>query len=218
MKRFFLAIVFSFGVLAGFAQDEKTAVDFKNEGNEALRNKDYPTALKLYDQALSKWGDEPKDTAMVYNMAYCAYQTKSFDKAIAMFDESIKLDYKKETAYLYKANAYKLLKKDDEYKQTLEDALAASPNDSKVKGMLAIIYLKEANVFYSNGAKILKEAAADVAANKYKTTDQQYKDADAKAKDEFKKALPIIDKALEYDPENATAKQLKAACEQTIKG
>jgi tetratricopeptide (TPR) repeat protein len=218
MKRFFLAIVFCFGIVAGFAQDEKSAIDFKNEGNEALRTKDYPKALQLFEQAVAKWGDEPKDTAMVYNMAYCAYQTKSFDKAIILFDEAIQLKYKAETAYLYKANSYKMLKKDDEYVKTLEEALAASPENTKVKGMLATVYLKEANVFYANGAKILKDAAADVAAAKYKTTDPQYKEADAKAKEEFKKALPIVGKALEYDPENATAKQLKAACDQMLKG
>jgi len=218
MKRFILAIVFCFGIVVGFAQDEKTAAEFTNEGNEALRTQDYPKALQLYEQALTKWGDAPKDTAMVYHMAYCAYQTKSFDKAITLFDEAIKLDYKKETAFLYKANSYKILKKDDEYVKTLEEALASSPEDAKVKGMLAMVYLKQANVFYTNGAKILKGAAADVAAAKYKTTDEQYKQAEGQAKDEFKKALPVIEKALEYDPENATAKQLKAACEQTIKG
>lgn len=218
MRKFFLAIVLCFAVMVGFAQDEKSAIDFKNEGNEALRTKDYPKALQLFEQAVAKWGDEPKDTAMVYNMAYCAYQTKSFDKAISLFNEAIQLKYKEETAYLYKANSYKMLKKDDEYVKTLEEALAASPENAKVKSMLATVYLKEANVFYASGAKILKEAAADVAAAKYKTTDPQYKEADAKAKEEFKKALPIVEKALEYDPENATAKQLKAACDQMLKG
>lgn len=218
MKRFFLAIAFCFGIVVGFAQDEKSAIDLKNEGNEALRTKEYPKALQLFEQALSKWGDEPKDTAMVYNMAYCAYQSKSFDKAITLFDEAIKLNYKKETAYLYKANSYKIQKKDEEYVKTLEEALADSPDNAKVKGMLSTVYLKEANVFYSNGAKILKQAAADVAAAKYKTTDPAYKEAEGKATDEFKKALPLVEKALSYDPENATAKQLKAACEQTIKG
>ncbi len=218
MKRFFLVMVLCFGVAVGFAQEEKTAIDLKNEGNEALRTKDYPKALQLYEQALSKWGTDPKDTAMVYNMAVCAYQTKSFDKAIKLLDESIALNYKKETAFLYKANAYKVMKKDAEYVKTLEEALVVSPNDDKVKGMLATVYAKEANVFYTAGATILKNAAADVAAAKYKTTDPQYKEADGKAKEEFKKALPIIEKALGYDPNNATAKQLKAACEQMMKG
>jgi tetratricopeptide (TPR) repeat protein len=218
MKRFFLVIAFCFGIVAVFAQEEKTAVDLKNEGNEALRAKDYPKALQLYEQALGKWGTEPKDTAMVYNMAVCAYQTKAFDKAITLFDDAVSMNYKKSTAILYKANTYKALKKDAEYVKTLEEALAISPNDDKIKGMLATVYVKEANVFYAAGATILKTAAADVAAAKFKTTDPQYKDAEAKAKEEFKKALPIIEKALGYDPNNATAKQLKSACEQTIKG
>jgi tetratricopeptide (TPR) repeat protein len=216
MKRFFLAIVFCFGIVVGFAQDEKGAIDFKNEGNEALRSKDYAGALKLYEQALSKWGDEPKDTAMVYNMAVCAYQSKDFDKAIKLLDETIAMDYKKETALLYKINTYRLTKNDAEYEKTLEVALANSPDDDKIKGMLANVYLKEANVFYTAGANILKDAAADVAASKYKTTDDQYKVATEKAKDEFKKALPLVEKALVIDPENATGKQLKAACEQNI--
>ena len=218
MKRFFLALTFCFGIVVGFAQDEKSAVDFKNEGNEALRTKDYPTALKLYEQALSKWGDEPKDTAMVYNMAVCAYQTKDYDKAIKYLDESIALNYKKETALLYKANVYKAQKNDEGYEKTLEEALANSPNDAKLKDMLAKVYLKEANVFYTAGAKILQSAAADVTAAKYKTTDEPYKAAVEKSKDEFKKALPLIDKALGIDPENATGKQLKAAVEQNLKG
>ncbi|MDP2334940.1 MAG: tetratricopeptide repeat protein [Bacteroidota bacterium] len=218
MKRFFLALVFCFGIVVGFAQDEKSAIEFTNEGNDALRAKDYAKALQLYDQALGKWGDAPKDTALVYHMAVCAYQIKNFDRAITLFDEAVKLNYKKETAMLYKANSYKSLKKDEEYVKTLEEALAMSPDDSKLKGMLAKVYLIDANVFFTSGAKILKEAAADVAANKYKTTDEPYKQAEQKAKGEFKQALPIIEKALVYEPENATAKQLKAACEQYVKG
>lgn len=217
MKRFFLALVLCFGIVAAFAQEEKTAIDLKNEGNEALRAKDYPKALQLYDQALSKWGDEPKDTAMVYNMAVCAYNTKDLDKALPLLDDAIAMDYKKETALLYKANIYKMQKNDEEYEKTLETALANSPDDAKIKGMLATVYLKEANVFYSAGAKILKDAAADVNAAKYKTTDEQYKTAVSKANDEFKKALPKVDKALTIDPENATGKQLKAAIEQNLK-
>ena len=218
MKRFFLAIAFCFGIVVGFAQDEKSAIDFKNEGNDALRAKDYPKALKLYEQALGKWADTPKDTAMVFNMAVCAYQTKSFDKAVKLFDEAIALNYKASTAILYKANTYKAQKKDAEYLKTLEEGLTLFPSDEKIKGMLAAVFVKEANAFYTAGATILKVAAADVAAAKYKTTDPQYKEAEAKAKAEFQKALPVIEKALGYDPENASAKQLKAACEQTLKG
>lgn len=229
MRRLFLVFALCLGAVVGFAQDEKTAVDLKNDGNEALRAKNYSGALDLYEKALVKWNAEPQDsaqlalydmatdTALVYNMAVSAYQAKSYDKAITYFDNSIGMGYKKETAYLYKAYTYRKMKNDDEYVKTLEEALNVTPNDDKVKGLLAIVYMKDANVFYSNGAKILKEAASDVAAAKYKTTDEPYKVAEAKAKDEFKKALPILEKALSFDPENAQGKQLKDACEQMLK-
>ena len=217
MKRFFLALMFCFGVLGAISQEDKTAVDFKNEGNEALRVKDYTKALQLYEQALSKWGDEPKDTAMIYNMAVCAYQVKDYDKALKLLNESITMNYKKETALQYKANIYQLTKDDTSYVKVLEEALATTPDNSKIKGRLATFYLKEANVFYSEGAKILKSAADDVSGGKYKTTDEPYKAAVEKAKDEFKKAIPKVDKALAIDPENATGKQLKSAIEQNIK-
>ena len=217
MKKLFLLVAFCFGVIFAFAQDEKTAIDLKNEGNEALRGKDYKKALELFEQSMAKWEGDA-DTAMVYNSAFCAYKVKDFDKAVQYFDKSIALDYKKQTAMLYKANVYKVQDKDEEYVKTLDEALAAFPDDAKVKGMLATYYLKEGNAFYKAGAAILKSAADDVTAGKYKTTDDQYKQATEKAKAEFKKALPLIEKALGYEPENATGKQLKAACEQNING
>jgi len=229
MRRLLLVFVLCLGAVVGFAQDEKTAVDIKNDGNEALRAKNYAGALQLFEKALGKWNAEPQDsaqlalydmatdTALVYNMAVCAYQSKTYDKAIKYFDESIAMDYKKETAYLYKAYTYRKMNNDDEYLKTLEEALAVTPNDDKVKGLLAIVYMKDANVFYTTGAKILKQAAADVAAAKFKTTDPPYLEAEGKAKDEFKKALPILEKALSFDPENAQGKQLKDACEQMLK-
>ena len=201
MRKLLLVFALCLGAVVGFAQTEKTAVDIKNDGNDALRAKNYAGALQLYEKALSKWNAEPQDsaqvalydmstdTALVYNMAVSAYQAKSYDKAIKYFDESIAKDYKKDVAYLYKAYTYKKLNKDDEYVKTLEEALETSPNDDKVKGLLATVYLKDANVFYTSGAKILNGAIADVAAKKYVTTDDAYKVNESKAKDEFNKAL-----------------------------
>jgi len=170
MKRLILVIVFYFGFMVSFSKDEKTGIDFKNEGNEAFRVKDYAKALQLYEQALSLWGDEPKDTAMVYNMAVCAYQTNDFDKSLKLLDESIAMNYKKQTALQYKANIYQKTNNDEEYEKALQAALESSPDDPKIKGRLATVYLKEANVHYTEGAKILKSAADDVAAAKYKVT------------------------------------------------
>ncbi|MGQ8335040.1 tetratricopeptide repeat protein [Sunxiuqinia sp. A32] len=218
MKRFFLVIAFCFGMVAGFAQDAIDAVQLKNDGNEALRAKDYKKALELFDKAVANWGDNEADNAMIYNAGYCAYKVKAYDKAVKYFDMSIATNYKTSTALLYKANAQLKLGNEEAYVATLNDGLAKSPNDAKFKDRLTKYYLKEGNAFYKKGAAILSQAAADVTAGKYKTTDDQYKQATANAKVEFKKALPLFEKALEIDPTDATAKQLKDACTQAING
>lgn len=217
MKRILLVIAICFGVLTSFAQDEKSAIDLKNEGNAALKAKDYKKALGLFEKSLAKWEDET-DNAMVYNTGYCAYKVKSYTKAAKYFGMSIDNKYKTSTAYLYKANSLRKAGDNGAFVETLKAGLTSNPNDSKIKSMLSKFYLKEGNSFYKAGAQILKDAAADVAAGKYKTTDSQYKAALNKSKEEFKKALPLFDKALEITPDDSTAKQLKAACEQNIKG
>ena len=39
------------------AAQEKSADDFKNEGNEFVRAKNYKSALASYEQEISLWGD-----------------------------------------------------------------------------------------------------------------------------------------------------------------
>lgn len=218
MKRFFLVIVLCLGVFAGFAQDAVDAVQLKNDGNEALRGKNYKKALELFEKSIANWGDEEQDNAMIYNAGYCAYKVKNYKKAVQYFDQSIQDNYKTSTAYLYKANSLKKAGDEAGFVATLEAGMAANTNDAKMKSMLSNYYLKEGNAFYKKGASILKKAAADVAAGKYKTTDDQYKKVTADAKAEFKKALPLFDKALELTPNDDTAKQLKAAANQAING
>ncbi len=217
MKRIFLLVAFCIGTMVGIAQD-KSALDLKNDGNDALRAKDYKKALELFEQSLAKWDQEEADLAMMYNAGYCAYKIEDFKKAVDFFSKSVESNYKVSTALLYKANSQKKLGDEEGYVATLQAALASNPADEKVKDMLSTYYLKEGNAFYKAGAAILKSAADDVAAGKYTTNDDAYKSATEKAKDEFKKALPLFEKALEITPADETAKQLKAACEQNING
>lgn len=219
MKRFILFTVFCLGMaVAGVAQEAPDALQLKNDGNDALRDKNYKKALELFEKSLANWGEEEQDNAMIYNAGYCAYKVKSFDKAVKYFGQSIDSNYKVSTAYLYKANAQRKNGDDEGFVETLEAGIAANSNDTKMKSMLSTYYLKEGNAYYKKGASILKEAAADVAAGKFKTTDDQYKQATTEAKTEFKKALPFFDKALKLTPNDDTAKQLKAAATQAING
>jgi tetratricopeptide (TPR) repeat protein len=218
MKLLLFVCVIFISVLFVNAQTEKTFTDLKNEGNAAIQINDFPHALDLYEQALVKMGNQSiVDTSMIYDMGYCAFRAKNNEKALKYFDRAISMNYNTVNAYLYKADVYKLMKNKAESLKSLEAAYAIDPNDSKVKSKLAGVYIKEANVYYTAGAIILKNAANDVAAAKYKITDEPYKQAGNKAKVEFGKVLPLAEKALSYDPGNVTAKQLKTSCENALK-
>lgn len=191
---------------------------YKNDGNNAIKNKDFPKALDSYEKALAKWGDKPiADTSMIYNMGYCAMNAKNYEKAIKYFDQVIGMNYKKVNAIVNKADIYRITKKNDECLKALEEAYALKADDPKVLSKLASYYVGEANSFYAKGSAIINKVNAQITAGKLKTTDEPYKLAESQAKEEFAKALPLADKALGYDPANASAKQIKSVCQQAMK-
>lgn len=220
MKKLFFVVIMFISVLAVNAQVvEKTYADLKNEGNAAIKANDFPKALELYEQAMVKWGDKPiVDTSMVYNMGICAIKAKSWDKALKYFDQAISMNYKKVNALLYKSDVYRITKNNAENLKSLEAALALSPDDTKVKGKLATYYVSEANAIYTKGSAIILKVNNEITAGKLKTTDPAYLAAEQKAKDEYQKAMPLIEKALTFDPTNKTAAQIKAAIEGALKG
>ena len=217
MKRVFFVVVMLIAVLAANAQvAEKTFAELKNEGNAAVKANDFVKALDLYEQAITKLGDNPiTDTMMVYNMGLFAVRAKNYEKALKYFDQSISMNRMKVSSFLTKSDVLKGMKKDEESLKAMEDAFAVAPKDPKVKSKLAGYYVKEASTVYAKGGAIINKANADLAAKKL--DDAGYKAAVAEAGAEFKKALPLIDKALSYDEANATAKQLKAACAAALK-
>lgn len=217
MKRIFIVCLMLIGVMVANAQvAEKSFAELKNEGNAAVKANDFVKALDLYEQAIAKLGDSPiTDTMMVYNMGIFAVKAKNFDKALKYFDQSVSMNRMKVSSLLTKSDVLKALKKDAESVKAMEDAYAVAPKDPKVKSKLAGYYVKEASTVYAKGGAIINKANADLAAKKL--NDAGYKAAVAEAGTEFKKALPLIEKALSYDDANATAKQLKAACEAALK-
>ena len=217
MKRVFFVFVMLIAVLAANAQvAEKTFAELKNEGNAAVKANDFVKALDLYEQAIAKLGDSPiTDTMMVYNMGLFAVKAKNYEKALKYFDQSFSMNRMKVSSLLSKSDVLKGMKKDAESLKAMEDAFAVAPKDPKVKSKLAGYYVKEASTVYAKGGAIINKVNADLAAKKL--DDAGYKAAVAAAGAEFKKALPLIDKALSYDEANATAKQLKAACEAALK-
>jgi len=219
MKRIFFVCLMLIGVLGANAQVvEKTFAELKNEGNAAVNAKDYAKALELYEQAIAKLGESPiTDTMMVYNMGSFAFRAKNYEKAIKYFDQSFTMNRMKVSSLLSKSDVQKVMKNDAESLKTMEVAYAIAPKDAKVKTKLGGYWAKEASTVYAKGVDILNKANAEVTAGKLKPNDAAYKTALQDASAEFKKAMPLIEKALGYDETNATAKQLKAACAAALK-
>ena len=142
---------------------------------------------------------------------------KNYEKALKYFDQSFSMNRMKVSSLLSKSDVLKAMKNDAESLKAMEAAYAIAPKDAKVKAKLAGYYAKEASTVYAKGGDILTKANAEVTAGKLKPNDAAYKTALTDATAAFKKAMPIIDKALSYDETNATAKQLKAACQQALK-
>jgi len=217
MKKILLLLVFGISMMSSYALDQ-SAVQLKNEGNEALRNKDYKTALAKFEAYLAT-GEEgvAEDLATVYNAGYSAYKAKAYDKSINYMQKAIDEKYSKaEKAYQYIAYCYKKKKDVANYEATLKTGLEAFPQSVKIKGKLVQHYLGEGNNHYSKAAKILQAAAAQVSAGKYTTEDDAYKAELGKAKEEFKVALPFVEQALALDPANETAKTLKENIQKNL--
>jgi tetratricopeptide (TPR) repeat protein len=201
--KYLLTVSFVLFALGGsiFAQD-KSAADYKNEGNDALRNKDYQKALELYEQALDNWGEEaPVEDAMVYNMATCARRIESFDKAIKYYQMSKDQGFRDDIASYYIAFCLDKQGKDEEMEKFLVknvEKYSSSKYVGHMKKMLVTYYLKQGSEPYNEASQILASAQ--------NADPSQYDEINAKANDAFKQAKPWFEKALKYDPDNANAK------------
>lgn len=214
MKRMMMiaALCLFFGNV--FAQ---SAADLKNSGNAAFEAKDFKKALDFYDKAVAAWGNEPQNFVMLYNAGACAYKLKEYPKAVKYFDAVIAGSPDKEPAYLYKALALKMMKKQDECIKTYEEGIAQYPQSAALKDGLSKFLRAEAKNQYITGTNLYKATVAKVNAQKLKPQDPAYAAETDKAKKSFNSAIELIDKALAVNPNDAEAKQVKTACEQSLK-
>lgn len=183
-----------------FAQ---TAAELKNEGNEALRTKDYATALAKFEAYMAS-GEEgvSEDIKSVYNAASCAYKLKKYPLATKYYNQSISGDYKKDLSTYYKSMILKKTGKEQESIDLLQQAITDYPNskyNKKFVKMVATYYSKQALEPYNAANQISASAAASGDGMTYLS---EMKKAFAK----FELAKPLFEKVLTIDPVNATAK------------
>ncbi|MBL4559761.1 MAG: hypothetical protein COC06_03700 [Bacteroidales bacterium] len=222
MKKFILILAVCLSAVGVFAQK---AAQFKNEGNVALKSKDYKTALECYEKFLGA-EDTIEDAALVFNSGYCAIKVKDYAKAEKYFGMAAEKNYKASTAYRYKAIAQKNQKKFDEMVATLTEGIAACPTKkTKLISALAKHYLLQgqkaqkadkfevAEGLYKKAGDVKSKLQADalfslgtlyynkgakimqVATPVANTAPEKYKAESVKAKSYFQKAIIELNKA-----------------------
>lgn len=195
----------------GLAAQEKTADEWKNEGNEAVRNKQHQQALECYQKAITMWGDSV-DIPTVFNAGICAFNLKQFDVAQKYFTQSKTANYKVEECAYRIAMILNKQKKDEEYHAALEEGYATYKNGkfaAMFKKDLAKWYRTLALADYNAGAEITKKCATVKDA-------KQMDKLKAEAKEKYEAAMPNIDKALEINPDDANSKQVKEGLEKQL--
>lgn len=209
MKRILILLLLAMPMV-GFAQDEKTADDYKNEGNEYLRNKNNQDALTSYQKAIELWGDS-LDKATIYNAATCAKAIQDYETSLTYYNKSIELGYKADYSLYYIAEIYGKQGKTEERIAKLEEGYELYKEGkvaSFIQKGLSKEYVNKANTYYKEGNTILQEAQT--------AKPEQYADIEARAKVKFQESEVWVEKALEVNPTDTNATNMKAALAKVL--
>ena len=198
--------------IASMAQEEKSAAEYKNEGNAAVTEKKYDVALESYQKAIELWDAESIEPATVYNAADCAKKLSKNDVAIELYNKSIELGYKADMSTYYIAEIYGKEGKTEERIALLEEAVQKY-TEGKAAAFLKKGLVKEYNAKgmapYKEGSTILNERAT--------AKPEQYKEIEGRAAAKFQEAKEWFNKTLTVDAENANAQKILADIETKLK-
>jgi len=210
MKKLLFAVVLVIGITSLNAQD-KTAKDYKIEGADAYKAKDYATGLSSFEKSIQMYEAEGKtDTTLYYNAAICAIKVKEYQKSVDFFNKSIGFDYKTCKSNLYKANALNKLKNYEEMEAVCtENATKCPKYKSKFDEIVFKYYLKSGLSIFNDAAKMQSTATPLAQSNP-----DQYKAEMVKVKAKFNESLPMLEKAHDLKPADESCKSaLKQAYE-----
>lgn len=205
MKKIVLLVALCLCVGNLFAQD---ADKLRDEGDAALKAKDYATVVTKYGEYLKQ--NNYQDTARIFNCGYAANQAKNYAEAAKYFDMAVKMNYNVDDSYVGEAMAYRNLNKTEEFLTTVKEGLKVIPDGNKDYQSNA--YYSLGAMLYGNGAKIL-QAATPIATSE----PDKYNAEKAKADKDFKQAKEYLTKAVELDPKDENSKKILASINDILK-
>lgn len=223
------SINFNIGFAAMQAEKNEAAIKYFDKAIEAGANvsksweykatvynklKDPQKALECFEKAIET--SEEDTGALSFNAAVLAFRLENFQKTVQYFDKAIAANFRPEDAFFNKAAALKRMNDDAGYKAALVEANQKFPEDKKISGALANVFVSEGNDIYRGGAEILNKANQKVNDGAMTTEDAAYGAEVEKAKAEFRKAVELLESAKKLDPANANAQKLIEACKQLL--
>ncbi len=212
MKKFGFVIA-ALALALGANAQEKTANQYENEGNAFVQEKKFQQALESYEQAYAMKGDSISPKTL-FNAGICAQKTNAYDKALDFYTKTEALDYRPAESAYRAAAMLRAQKNTDAYVEKLTTSIEKYSSDKKFCALmrkdLAKHYRDQGLKLFNEGADVTKKFAANNA--------NQDKLAELKeeAKSKFNEALPFVEKALEVNPEDAGAKQIKEGIEKQL--
>ncbi len=206
--KYLLTLSFLLFIVVGAISQDKTAAELKNEGNAALKAKNYKLALENYEKSYAGWEEGVEmDSKMVYNAATCARKIKEDEKALKYYTIVKELNYKPDYCTYYIAKSLNSLGKYEEMEKVLVEGLEeykTSKAAGPMKKMLVTYYLKDGSVPYNEANTIWESYNA---LKEDQRTQSLYDSTAAKANVKFKEAKPYFEKVIGIDPTNESAKQ-----------
>ncbi|KAJ7772592.1 phosphoprotein phosphatase [Mycena maculata] len=113
--------------------DKAAAVALKAEANKAFSSHDFPTAARLYSEAIEK---NQSDATIWCNRAYTRMKLEEFGYALTDASQAIQLDPKYAKAYYRRATCYMQILKPQAAVADFRKVLALEPKNETVRGQM----------------------------------------------------------------------------------
>eukprot|EP00588_Corethron_pennatum_P014382 CAMPEP_0194279254 /NCGR_PEP_ID=MMETSP0169-20130528/13817_1 /TAXON_ID=218684 /ORGANISM="Corethron pennatum, Strain L29A3" /LENGTH=579 /DNA_ID=CAMNT_0039023651 /DNA_START=106 /DNA_END=1845 /DNA_ORIENTATION=+ len=111
-------------------QDEDKAEEAKQKGNDAFRGKDWPTAIKNYEDAVKR---SPKNAAIRNNLSAALCKIMDFNGAKREVDKAIELDPKYTKAFARRGEIEMLMKENHKALESFKTGLGIDPSNAACK-------------------------------------------------------------------------------------
>jgi len=130
--------------LAYEGEPHEIAENFKNQGNDQFKIKQYKNAIEYYNQGIAVDVDDKKIMCTLYsNRAACNLELKNYRRCINDCIEALKFDPKNVKAYYRMAKAFFAIDQLNEATSALEFSLALDPENLASKSLLTKIQTRK---------------------------------------------------------------------------